>query len=111
MDFNIPDMQVPDWRVTGRPETPSSPPARAMSEQLWELLEGFKSSSEIAELMQGFAQVDRAVHPDGTVDAEEWRIAALAMQRGLERRDDAYHPNGALTTAFDAQIAAALARR
>lgn len=111
MDFKIPDTQVPDWRVADLPESPTSLAPRPMSEQLWELLDGFKSTGEIAELMQGFAQIDRAVHPDGTFDTEEWRIAAAAMRRGLDKRGDVYHPNAELTTAFAAQIAAALARR
>jgi len=111
MDFNVPDLLVPDWRVAGLPQGADAQPPRAMSEQLWELLEGFKSSGEIGDLMHGFAQIDRAIHPDGTFDTDEWRIAAAAMRQGLERRGDAYHPTAAITTAFEQQIAAALAAK
>lgn len=115
MDFKVPDILVPDWRnpepEPDRTEAPPAPlPARPMSEQVWELLEGFSGSREIGELMQGLALVDRAIHPDQTFDAEEWRIAAAVMRQGLELRGPTYQPTSGLRTAFEQQIAAALER-
>ena len=81
MEFRISDLAVRDWRTPSEAESPAD--LRPMSDQVWEVLEAFTSSDQIAGLMQGLKLVDAIVTPDATIDAAEWAVAAQAMRRAL----------------------------
>ena len=108
MEFKITDLVVPDWRAAaGAPALPDRP----MSEQGWELLEGFADQDEIGAMMQGIRQVDRAMTADAIIDADEWSAISAALRQGLERRGDRFAAGDRLTSAFAQQIADTIARR
>ena len=101
MDFTIPSLPVPSWK------NPGQEPNRGMNDQLWEVLESLDGSGEIGALMQGIRLIDDAVHPDRTIDSEEWQQIAEVLRAVLGPEAPAASPDRAerIYSAFELRAA------